>query len=91
LSIMQQQCSPPARFVALQQALHDLDPTHRRVLALRFFQHRSTAEIARALRCTEASVKILQHQALFELQRVTTKPPTPTQEPEQLRSRAVGE
>ena len=75
MSVTMQQSSLPPELVELQQALHDLHPTHRRVLALRFLQHRSTAQIALTLRCTEANVKVLQHHALLELQRITMYPP----------------
>jgi RNA polymerase sigma factor (sigma-70 family) len=72
MSVPMQQSGLPPRLQVLQQALATLHPALRRVLALRFWQHRSTAEIAQALHCTEASVKVLQHQALLELQHVTT-------------------
>ena len=58
------------RRAKLEQALHKLHPVHKTVLTLRFFGHVSTQQIALTLSCSVASVQVLQHQALVELQRM---------------------
>jgi RNA polymerase sigma factor (sigma-70 family) len=54
----------------VEQALRKLAPMHRRILTLRFFGHLTSKQIATALSCSVASVQVLQHQALIELQRL---------------------
>ena len=52
----------------LPDALKNLDPLHQRFIALKFFQHLTTPEIARVLDCSEANVKLIQYHALKALQ-----------------------
>ncbi len=56
--------------VALQQALHHLNPEHRAVLTLRFLVGLNVRETAAVLQRSEGAVRVLQHRALRALRRM---------------------
>ncbi len=55
---------------ALQAALTTLTPDQREVVVLRFFEERTSSEVARLTGRSETAVKALQHRALGALARV---------------------
>jgi RNA polymerase sigma-70 factor, ECF subfamily len=55
---------------AIRNALEALTPEQREVVVLRFFDHRSSAEVARLTGRSEKAVKSLQHRAVAALARV---------------------
>ncbi len=57
----------------LTDALAGLDPVLQRVVVLKFFERRSTADIAWLFGYSEARVRTLQFRALAQLQRLVAE------------------
>jgi RNA polymerase sigma-70 factor (ECF subfamily) len=55
---------------ALQEALNTLTPDQREIVVLRFYEERTSSEVARLTGRSETAVKALQHRALGALARV---------------------
>lgn len=58
----------------VRQAIAKLSPLHQDVIIMRFVEELAIREVASALKKSEGAIKLLQHRAISELQRILYEP-----------------